>query len=171
MAVREQEETSGAELETDGGNNEDEEEAEVGAEGADEVDEGEHSHGKWVECWGHVSGLTTFMIEYSREQERTETGLESGSDTQSRSTLASWREEAECVEHWDESCRLCQEMSSVAEEDQHGKGVAEEEFTDTSQEEQDTAEPYAGSGGRNTEAARTTPVHWQMLAGITKRQD
>lgn len=44
-------------------------------------------------------------------------------------------------------------MGSVAEEDQHGECVAKEEFADTSQEEQDTAEPYTGCGGCDTESA------------------
>lgn len=164
MAVGKQEETGSTELETDGGDDEDEEEAEIGAEGADEVDEGEHSHGERVEC------CETWLAKNLTIEEvrvHTETGLKSGSDTERWSTLTSWREETKCVEHWDESCRLGQEVSSVTEEDQHGEGVAKEEFADTSKEEQDAAEPYTGSGGCNTETAGTTPVHCVMLANVT----
>lgn len=56
------------------------------------------------------------------------------------------------------------EVSSVAEEDQHGKCVAENEFAKAGDEEQNAAEPYTGTCCCNTESTRATPVHWKLLA-------
>lgn len=89
----------------------------------------------------------------------TETGQESGIDTLSGSSLTALSEIADGVEPWNEGRCLGHEMGTIAEEDQHGKGVAENEFADTGDEEQDATEPYTGTGCGNTKTARTTPVH------------
>lgn len=96
----------------------------------------------------------------------TETGQESGGYTSSWATFTSSSEVADSVEPWNECCSLDKEVSSVAEEHQHGECVAQNEFTKTGDEEQHTAEPHTRTKCCDTEATRATPVHWILLAMI-----
>lgn len=93
------------------------------------------------------------------QDKRTEAGKEGGSNAFSGCSITGWREETDSVEPWDEGGSLGHEVGSVAEEDQHGECVAENEFAKACDEEQNAAEPYTGTCCRNTESTRATPVH------------
>lgn len=56
-------------------------------------------------------------------------------------------EETDGIEGRDESGCICQEVSTVCEEDHHGKRVAEKELSESSEHEEHATEPDVDCGG------------------------